>query len=88
MFILNNLQRKCDLRLDFLILIYDTVRMIGSETEKESEWQKTPYANLIRYKSSGKYFARLRVRGKLDSSGTQDNESHGRQVAAVRLRKG
>ncbi len=39
--------------------------MNSSETEKDSEWQKTPYANLVRYKSSGIYFARFRVRGKL-----------------------
>ncbi|MGD0816441.1 MAG: site-specific integrase [Verrucomicrobiota bacterium] len=39
--------------------------MKTSETEKDSEWQKTPYANLVRYKSSGIYFARFRVRGKL-----------------------
>ena len=64
-FIDNDLQRNTDLQLDFLILIYDTVRMIGSKTEKDSVWQKTPYANLIRYKASRKYFARLRVRGKL-----------------------
>jgi hypothetical protein len=29
------------------------------------EWQKTPFSNLIRYVPSGKYFARLRVAGKL-----------------------
>ena len=28
-------------------------------------WQKTPYANLIRYVPSGAYFARIRVGGKL-----------------------
>ena len=39
--------------------------MNTSETEKGSVWQKTPYANLVRYEPSGKYFARLRVRGKL-----------------------
>jgi integrase len=39
--------------------------MNTSETEKDLEWQKTPYANLVRYKSSGIYFARFRVRGKL-----------------------
>jgi integrase len=33
--------------------------------EIDSEWQKTPYSNLIRYKPSGTYFARLRVKGKL-----------------------
>jgi hypothetical protein len=39
--------------------------MNTSETEKDSEWQKTPYANPVRYKSSGVYFARFRVKGKL-----------------------
>ena len=29
------------------------------------EWQKTSYANLIRYVPSGTYFARVRVAGKL-----------------------
>ncbi len=29
------------------------------------DWQKTPYANLVRYVPSGKYFARIRVGGKL-----------------------
>lgn len=29
------------------------------------EWQKTPYANLVRYVPSKKYFARIRVGGKL-----------------------
>ena len=36
-----------------------------SETGQKSVWQKTPYANLLRYKPSSKYFARLRIRGKL-----------------------
>jgi hypothetical protein len=39
--------------------------MEESKTEKTSAWLKTPYANLIRYQSSGKYFARLRIKGKL-----------------------
>jgi integrase len=39
--------------------------MNTSKTAKDSEWQKTPYANLVRYKSSGMYFARFRVKGKL-----------------------
>jgi integrase len=55
--------------------------MIGSETEKESVWQKTPYANLIRYKSSGKYFARLRVRGKLIRRGLKTTS-----IAVAKLR--
>src|ERR1039458_8455451 len=29
------------------------------------EWQKTSFANLIRYVPSGTYYARLRVKGKL-----------------------
>jgi len=39
--------------------------MRESNSAKQSAWQKTSYANLIRYQPSGKYFARLRVRGKL-----------------------
>jgi len=31
----------------------------------DKEWQKTSYANLIRYVPSGVYYARLRVKGKL-----------------------
>ncbi len=37
----------------------------SDKTESQSEWVKTPVANLIRYKASGIYFARVRVRGKL-----------------------
>src|SRR5437667_5122250 len=33
--------------------------------EPDEFWQKTQYANLIRYKPSKKYFARIRIRGKL-----------------------
>ena len=36
-----------------------------TETKTSSLWQKTQYANLIRYKPSGVYFARVRVKGKL-----------------------
>jgi integrase len=41
---------------------------IASQTppgDRKSPWQKTSYANLIRYEPSGKYFARIRVGGKL-----------------------
>jgi integrase len=51
--------------LFFLILLLDTDRMKTGESVKSSSWVKTPYANLIRYEPSGKYFARLRVGGKL-----------------------
>ena len=37
----------------------------GGLAEKGRLWQKTPYANLIRYLPSGMYFCRIRVRGKL-----------------------
>jgi len=34
-------------------------------TFAKQDWQKTAYANLIRYVPSGSYYARLRVKGKL-----------------------
>jgi site-specific recombinase XerC len=34
-------------------------------THSKSVWVKTPVANLLRYKPSGTYFARVRIRGKL-----------------------
>jgi hypothetical protein len=39
--------------------------LIECKTESEPEWQRTPVANLLRYVSSGVYFARARIRGKL-----------------------
>ena len=36
-----------------------------ADSGAESDWRKTPYTNLIRYKPSGVYFARFRVKGKL-----------------------
>src|SRR6266542_259317 len=39
--------------------------MKANEIEKESQWQKTPVANLVRNAASGIYYARVRVRGKL-----------------------
>lgn len=55
--------------LDNLILPFDTVdmkqRQTGSNAAKSSKWQPTQYSNLIRYVPSRKYFARLRVAGKL-----------------------
>jgi hypothetical protein len=33
--------------------------------DPDSDWQKSPYANLIRYKTSDTYFARVRIKGKL-----------------------
>src|ERR1700722_2227464 len=58
------------LELDILILSLYTVRMIEMQTVpdtavQEKDWQKTQYANLIRYVPSGTYYARIRIRGKL-----------------------
>ncbi len=37
----------------------------GSSPSSNSDWQATQYANLIRYKPSGVYYARVRISGKL-----------------------
>jgi integrase len=63
--IYNGLQVFSDFSIGNLILLLDTGRIEMSDQVKNTDWLKTPYANLIRYKRSGKYFARLRVRGKL-----------------------
>lgn len=61
-----------------------------SETEQtadaarsQSDWGKTPVANLVRYKPSGIYFARVRVRGKLFR---QSLKTDVMSVAKLRLR--
>jgi integrase len=40
-------------------------RQAGTKAATAAKWQRTQYSNLIRYVPSGKYFARLRVAGKL-----------------------
>jgi hypothetical protein len=45
-------------------------------------WVKTPVANLIRYKPSGTYFARVRIRGKLFLQSMKTNVM---SVAKLRL---
>jgi integrase len=42
-----------------------TTQKTVENTESQSDWVKTQSANLVRYKSSGIYFARVRIRGKL-----------------------
>src|SRR6266516_3029835 len=70
-FIYNHLGMHMRWQLDDWILQSDTVgvnRKNASNLQpdgRESSWQKTPYANLVRYAPSGKYFARIRVGGKL-----------------------
>jgi integrase len=63
--IINNLHARRKFDIDFWIRVFDTVCMNSRKTALKPVWQKTPYANLIRYNPSGTYFARLRVRGKL-----------------------
>ena len=50
-----------------MILVFDTagVKDSKSEPRKDSPWQKTQYANLVRYVPSGTYYARVRIKGKL-----------------------
>jgi len=54
----------------------------SESVEDSSVWVKTPVANLVRYKSSGVYFARLRVRGKLFRQSLKTNVL---SVAKLRL---
>ena len=42
-----------------------TTNTASVTADSDKEWQKTQFSNLIRYVPSGKYFARIRVRGKL-----------------------
>ncbi len=53
------------------------------EPKKDSPWLKTQYSNLIRYKSSGVYFARFRVHGKLIWKSLKTD-----QVTVAKLRLG
>ena len=48
-----------------MILFFDTPHRQEQQNEKTSDWVKTPFANIIRYVPSRKYYARVRVRGKL-----------------------
>jgi hypothetical protein len=69
---MNELQRIEARGIDNLILQSDTLCMKSRSTEQpaentesQSDWVKTPDADLVRYKPSGIYFAPLRIRGKL-----------------------
>jgi integrase len=41
------------------------VKTSKTESKQESQWQKTPIANLVRNTASGNYYARPRIKGKL-----------------------
>jgi integrase len=54
----------------------------STKRNTDSEWVKTPYPNLIRYKPSGTYFGRVRVNGKLIR---RSLETHVLTVAKLKL---
>jgi integrase len=56
--------------------------MSESKREQKSPWAKTPVANLLRYRSSSVYFARVRVAGKLIRQSLKTNAF---SVAKIRL---
>jgi hypothetical protein len=69
---IRSLAKQYERHIDNMILPSDTVRVDASQSqqttetaESQSEWVKTPVANLLRYKPSGIYFVRVRIRGKL-----------------------
>lgn len=53
------------LRLDAERVKATQIQQTALDSETQSDWVKTPVANLVRYKPSGIYFARVRIRGKL-----------------------
>jgi len=59
------------------------IQRTADNADNESDWVKTPVANLIRYKPSGIFFARVRIRGKLFRQTLQTNVM---SVAKLRLR--
>jgi len=69
-----------DLRKSNLIPISDTVKngqTIAEDNEHpESLWQRTKYANLVRYVPSGTLFARVKVRGKLIRQSLETSDIH------------
>jgi len=72
--------------IDNLILQSDTVAMNDcndQEACQDSRWQKTHFANLIRYKPSQVYFARFRVKGKLIRRSLKTD-----QITVAKLRLG
>ena len=60
------------------------VKVRKGESISANQWQKTHFANLIRYVPSGTYFARIRVQGKLIRRSLKTNVV---SVAKLRLAK-
>ena len=91
---MNELQRIEARGIDNLILQSDTLCMKSRSTEQpaentesQSDWVKTPDADLVRYKPSGIYFAPLRIRGKLFRQ-SQDRCDQRSQTAPGRFHQG
>jgi integrase len=68
--ITRNLEQNIRQQIDNPILVFDTDRMAHQRGDQgpvrgESPWEKTSYANLVRYAPSAVYFARIRIGGKL-----------------------
>jgi integrase len=61
----------------------DQAGQTADNAETESDWVKTQYSNIIRYKPSGIFFARVRVRGKLFRQSLKTNK-----VGVAKLRLG
>jgi integrase len=66
-----------ELRTTDLIPPFDTVSMkpkkATATVKSETLWTKAPVANLVRYESSGIYFVRAKVRGKLIRKSLETN---------------
>ena len=79
-------QSKCSTRLSYApnqcLSDADGVNARKDQPEPDSDWQKTPFVNLIRYKPSHVYFARFQVKGKLIRRSLKTNQL---TVAKLRL---
>lgn len=70
-------------KLDISIPLFYTCCVKTTKNQKPvTVWQKTQYANLIRYVPSGTYFARFRVKGKLVWRGLKTDKI---SIAQLRL---
>jgi hypothetical protein len=56
--------------------------MKNARTEQTGIWSKTPSPNFVRYEPSARYFARIRVHGKLIRQGPEVQKSLGSQTAS------
>ena len=89
---IRHLQRCWKWLIDDLILRSGTgcvetnhAQQTAENTESQSDWVKTPVANLVRYKPSGTYFARVRTRGKLFRQTLDTNGVYNLTVGTLRM---